>query len=87
MSSAHIDDIPTKTDLALSVGHGIGTTIDEFNEGRLHSGGPHGPIVTDYDQAIAIALHKERAERRRRRAERRRKRAERQRKHAEHHHA
>lgn len=29
----------------------------EFKEGELHSGSESGPIVTDRDQAVAIALN------------------------------
>jgi hypothetical protein len=34
----------------------IGKVMHEFKEGELHSGSKKGPIVTDRDQAIAIAL-------------------------------
>jgi hypothetical protein len=34
----------------------IGKVMHEFKEGELHSGSKKGPVVTDRDQAIAIAL-------------------------------
>lgn len=34
----------------------VGQVMHEFKEGKLHSGSRKGPIVTDRDQAIAIAL-------------------------------
>lgn len=35
----------------------VGMVMGEFKRGKLHSGSPHGPMVTDPDQAVAIAMH------------------------------
>jgi len=42
--------------------------MKEFKEGTLHSGSKKGPIVTDRDQAIAIALSEERKSKKRKKA-------------------
>ena len=34
----------------------VGVVMEEFEEGRLHSGSKKGPIVTNPKQGIAIAL-------------------------------
>jgi Family of unknown function (DUF6496) len=34
----------------------VAQVMHDFKEGELHSGSKDGPIVTDHDQAIAIAL-------------------------------
>jgi hypothetical protein len=34
----------------------IATVMNEFKAGKLHSGSPKGPIVTNPKQAIAISL-------------------------------
>ena len=34
----------------------IGKVMHEWKQGELHSGSKKGPIVRDYDQAVAIAL-------------------------------
>lgn len=34
----------------------VGIVMDEFKEGKLHSGSKKGPRVTNPKQAIAIAL-------------------------------
>lgn len=34
--------------------------MDEYKSGSLHSGSSNGPVVTDPDQAIAIALSEQR---------------------------
>lgn len=31
--------------------------FEKFENGRLHSGGPKGPVVTNRKQAIAIKMH------------------------------
>ena len=38
----------------------IKKTMHEFKEGNMHSGTKTGPVVTNPDQAIAIALSKAR---------------------------
>lgn len=35
---------------------GVREEMHKFKHGELHSGSKHGPIVTDPQQAIAIAL-------------------------------
>jgi len=34
----------------------VETVLHEFKEGKLHSGGKNGPVVTSKKQSIAIAL-------------------------------
>lgn len=34
----------------------VGKVMKEFKQGKLHSGSKKGPVVTDREQAIAIAL-------------------------------
>ncbi len=36
---------------------GVGPTLHEFKQGKLHSGNKKGPIVTSRAQAIAIGLN------------------------------
>jgi len=35
----------------------IKKTMTEFKKGELHSGSKKGPIVKDYEQAVAIAIN------------------------------
>lgn len=41
---------------------GIRNTLKEYKERKLHSGSKNGPLVRSRDQAIAIAMSEERAE-------------------------
>jgi hypothetical protein len=36
---------------------GVKQEMHKFKQGKLHSGSRKGPVVTDPDQAIAIALN------------------------------
>jgi len=36
---------------------GVRQEMHKFKHGQLHSGSPNGPVVTDRQQAIAIALN------------------------------
>jgi hypothetical protein len=36
--------------------------FDKFKSGKLHSGGPNGPVVTNRKQAIAIKISEQKKE-------------------------